>query len=269
MRMGLHVVVCLKVVPKPEEVFINPQTLTIDRARARSEINPSDMHALEMALALKDAHGGRVSLVAMGPPFFEPYLRIALAMGADAAYLLSDRAFAGADTLATSYVLAEGIRRLQPFELVLCGEESSDGATGQVPPGVAEWLGIPQLTYVEELEVLPEGRVRARRVMEGGYQVLVAPMPALASVKSGVNEPRFIDMDRWAWAMQEALVTVWGLGDLALDPDMVGAKGSPTVVAQVREAGTRERKRMFIEGTPEEKARALWQLLHPLLERRR
>jgi electron transfer flavoprotein beta subunit len=267
-EMDLHIIVCLKVVPKPEEVSINPQTMTIDRARARSEINPSDMYALEMALSLKDEHGGGVSLLAMGPPFFEPYLRIAMAMGADAAFLLSDRAFAGADTLATSYVLARGIERLRPFHLVLCGEESSDGATGQVPPGIAEWLDIPQLTYVEHLEVLPHGRVRARRVMDGGYQVLTAPLPALASVKSGVNEPRFIDMDRWLWAMQEAPVTVWGLADLGLDPEMVGAKGSPTVVSRVQQVGARQRKRILITGTAEEEARTLWRFMRPLLEQR-
>jgi electron transfer flavoprotein beta subunit len=110
-------------------------------------INPTDMHALETALALKDRFGGGVRLLAMGPPLFEEYLRLALAMGADEAFLLSDRAFGGADTLATSYTLAAGVRRIGHFDLILCGEESSDGATGQVPPGMAEWLDIPQITY--------------------------------------------------------------------------------------------------------------------------
>jgi len=143
----LHIIACVKVVPKPEEVKVNPETMTIERGEVRSEINPPDMNVLEMALALKDQHGGKVTIVAMGPPLFDPYLHLALAMGADEAYLLSDRAFAGADTLATSYALAQGIRKIGDYDLILCGEESSDGATAQVPPGIAEWLNTSQITY--------------------------------------------------------------------------------------------------------------------------
>lgn len=261
----VHSIVCLKVVPKPEEVTINRETMTLDRARARSEINPSDMNALEVALALKDQHGGSVRLIAMGPPLFEEYLRIALAVGADAAYLLSDRAFGGADTLATSYALAKGIEKMGGCDIILCGEESSDGATGQVPPGIAEWLGIPQITYATEIEVVA-GKVRARREVKGGHEVLLVPMPCLASVKAGVNELRFIDMSRRAWAQREALVTVWSVADLGIDPEMVGIKGSATIVAGVEQAAGAERRREFIRGTPQEEALALLERLRGRLQ---
>lgn len=262
---AVHSIVCFKVVPKPEEVTINPETMTLDRARARQEFNPSDMNALEVALDLKDRHGGTVSLIAMGPPLFEEYLRVALAVGADAAYLLSDRAFGGADTLATSYAMAKGIEKISNYDIILCGEESSDGATGQVPPGIAEWLDIPQITYATELDIV-DGKVKARREIKGGHEVLIAPTPCVASVKAGVNELRFIDMSRRAWSKREAPVTVWTVADLGIDPDMVGIKGSATVVAGVQQAATAERRREFIQGTPQQEALALLERLHRQLE---
>jgi electron transfer flavoprotein beta subunit len=149
----LQIAVCVKVVPKPEEIRVDPQTHLLERSNARAEINPPDMNALELALALKDRHGGRLSIISMGPPYFEPYLRVGLAMGADQVYLLSDREFAGADTLATTYTLAQGVRKMGGADLIICGEESSDGATGQVPPGLAEWLDIAQLTLLSELHL--------------------------------------------------------------------------------------------------------------------
>jgi electron transfer flavoprotein beta subunit len=208
----------MKAVPKSEEVTVNEETRTLDRAKARSEINGSDLNALEAALELKAAHGGRVSLLSMGPPLFERYLRLGLAMGADDAYLMSDRAFGGADTLATSCALAAGIKAIGGYDLVLCGEESSDGATGQVPPGIAEWLDVPQITYATYVQTLPRKRlVRGRRELRGGYEVVEAPLPCVISMKLGANEPRFLDFDRFDWAMEEAPVTVWTAASLSLD----------------------------------------------------
>lgn len=262
----LHVIVCLKVVPKSEEVTVDPETRTLDRGRARSEINGPDMNALEAALDLKETYGGRITLLSMGPPFFERFLRLGLAMGADAAYLMSDRAFGGADTLATSYALAQGIRALGPFDLVLCGEESSDGATGQVPPGIAEWLGLPQVTYVSRVQVMRRARLlRARRQLQGGFEVVEAPLPCVLSVKLGVNEPRFLDFQRWQWAMQEAPVTVWSADDLGLDPGRLGMEGSATTVAGVAMAPTAERRKEFLSGTPEEEAQRLLERIRPWL----
>jgi len=255
---SLHIIVCLKVVPKPEEVTVNRETMTIERANVRSEINPADMNALELALKLKERHQGRITLLSMGPPLFDPYLRLALAMGADDACLLSDRAFAGADTLATSYTLAAGIRKIGDYDLILCGEESSDGATAQVPPGIAEWLDISQITYAHELEVLSEARMaRARRELAGGHEVIQVPLPCVASVVVGANEPRFMDMERKAWAQGEGRVTVWTARDLDIDAEMIGLKGSPTIVSGVEQAAVVQRKREFLRGTPQEKAQAL------------
>jgi len=254
----LHTIVCLKVVPKSEEVTINPETRTLDRSHARSEINTPDMNALEAALDLKQTYGGRISILSMGPPLFEQYLRLGLAMGADAAYLMSDRAFGGADTLATSYTLARGIEAIGDFDIILCGEESSDGATGQVPPGIAEWLGLPQITYASRLQLTPKHRLlRARRELGHGFEVLEAPLPCLVSVKLGVNEPRFLDFQRWQWAMDEAPLTVWTAADLELEQGYLGLEGSATTVAGVDVAPSAERRREFLTGTPQEKAQQL------------
>lgn len=261
---GLHTIVCLKVVPKSEEVTIDEKTRTLDRARARSEINGPDVNALEAALELKTAHGGRVSLLSMGPPLFEPYLRYGLAMGADAAYLMSDRAFGGADTLATSYVLAKGIEAIGGFDLVLCGEESSDGATAQVPPGIAEWLGLPQITYASRLQVARRDRsLQARRELGSGFEIVRTSLPCVASVKQGINEPRFLDFKRWDWAMQEAPVAVWTAADLDMDRGYLGSEGSPTTVAGVEIAPSAERRREFLSGTPAEEARQLLERIKP------
>jgi electron transfer flavoprotein beta subunit len=262
----LHIVVCLKVVPKSEEIRVDHDTWRLIREGARSEINPPDMNALEMALELKDQHGGRISLVSMGPRDFEPYLRIGLAMGADDVYLLSDKEFAGADTLATTYTLAKGIEKLSPASLILCGEESADGATGQVPPGLAEWLRLPQITLIDALELdVKRGLVRGRREVSGGHQIIQVPMPAVISVKTACNEPRFMDFEIKEKAMKEAQISVWNCKDLEADSDLIGFPGSPTIVTGIGEAEIRERKREFITGDLTQKVEKLSQILAPYL----
>lgn len=260
MSQGLHTVVCVKIVPKSEEVSVDREARVLDRANARSEINPPDMNALEMALALKDRHGGRVSLLSMGPPFVIPMLRVAMAMGADDAYLLSDRALGGADTLATSLTLASAIKRIGNVDLVVCGEESSDGATAQVPPGIAAWMGIPQVTYALAAEFDPERRrLLATREIRKGEEVLDVPLPAVVSVKVSCNEPRFMTHEGMA-RLQSSTVTTWTAADLGVDPAHVGLPGSPTSVAglrEVRASGGRRQER--ISGTPEQEAHALFE----------
>jgi electron transfer flavoprotein beta subunit len=248
----------VKVVPKPEEIRVDPESKTLLRKDARSEINPPDMNALEMALTVKDRYGGRISLLSMGPPFFEPHLRVGLAMGADHVVLLSDRAFAGADTLATTYTLAQGIRQMGPVDLIFCGEESSDGATGQVPAGLAEWLEMSQLTLLTQIEIdLERSAARGRREVKGGYELLEAPLPCVVSVKTAANEPRFMDYRIKEWAFEEERLTRWSSADLDVDPEYIGWPGSPTVVSGLAEAAERERKRQFLTGSPEELARQL------------
>lgn len=262
----LHTIVCVKVVPKPEEIRVDPETRRLERANARSEINPPDLNALEVALRLKDLHGGRVSLLTMGPPFFEPYLRVALAMGAEHIYLLSDRAFGGADTLATSYTLAVGVRKIGGADLVLCGEESSDGATGQVPSGLAEWLGVGQMTLVTDISLDPvRNAASGRRRLQGGHEVLEVALPAVVSVKTAANEPRFMDYRIKPWAFEEGRITVWGKDDLEAEEANIGVAGSATTVSGLEEAEVRERRRQRLTGTPDEIAQQLVPLLQDLL----
>jgi electron transfer flavoprotein beta subunit len=258
----LHSIVCVKVVPKPEEIRVNPETMMLERDDVRSEINPPDMNALEMALRTKDRYGGRISIISMGPPYFEPFLRVGLAMGCDHIYLLSDRALGGADTLATTYTLAQAVRKIGDADLIFCGEESSDGATGQVPAGLAEWLDIPQLTLLTEIELDLNRRTgRGRREMKGGYETLEVPLPCLVSVKTAANEPRFMDYGQKPWAFEDARPTVWNAVDLAADETLIGLAGSPTIVTALAEAPTRDRKRQFLEGTPAEIATQLTTLI--------
>ena len=249
----MQIVVCLKVVPRPEEVKVSLETKALDRAGARSVINPSDLHALETALAFKDAHGGTVTVVSMGPPQFEPYLRVALAVGADRAVLLSDRAFGGADTLATSYTLAAAIPKIGGADLVICGEESSDGGTSQVPPSLAEWLDASQATYVERLAAGLDGRILATRTLEDGKETVELTTPAVVSVVVGSNEPRFLDYDRWAFA-QSAKLEVFNAATLQGDPQYLGLKGSPTTVAGLREVKKPGRRHEILTLSAEEAA---------------
>jgi electron transfer flavoprotein beta subunit len=258
----LQIVVCVKIVPKPEEIRVDPETNLLQRVDTRSEINPPDMNAMELALSLKDRYGGQISLVSMGPPYFEPNLRVALTMGADHIYLLSDPQFAGADTLATTYTLAEGIRKIGEVDLILCGEESSDGATGQVPPGLAEWLDISQLTLLTEVDIDLEKRLaRGRREIKGGYEILEVPLPCVISVKTASNEPRFMDFSLRSWAQEKGRVTVWDAGSLAAKSDQIGLAGSPTIVTGLAEAPYRERRREFLTGTQAEIVQELADIL--------
>lgn len=254
-RAGLHIVVCVKVVPKPEEVTVDPQTWRLERTNVRSEINPPDMNAMEMALRIKDQYAARVDILSMGPPFFAPLLRVALAMGGDHIYLLSDRAFGGADTLATSYTLAKAVEKLGDVDLVICGEESSDGSTGQVPAGMAEWLDWPQITALRDLNVdMEHRRVRGRREIQDGYAVLATSLPALVSVQTAANEPRFMDYECKAWAFAPEQCTIWSLADLGAAAEFVGVSGSPTEVAGLAQAPARARQGIFLTGPADDVA---------------
>ncbi len=264
----LRTVVCAKVVPRPEEVRVDEETRTLIRANVRSEINPSDMNALEAALALRDRHGGEVLLLSMGPPMAVDYLELLLAAGADHAYLLSDRAFGGADTLPTSLTLAAGVRKIGRVDLVICGEESSDGATGQVPAGLAEWLDLPQATFGVELRLAGSARrLEVRRELPAGHEWLSLPLPAVVSMKGGANEARFFDVARLRSLSDHASVTVWSAVDLDVDPEQLGLKGSATVVAGVGRATDSERRRERINGSPDQEVCALLKRLWPAAPR--
>lgn len=256
--MTLTVAVAVKVVPKPEEVELDEETMTIDREDADSQLDPAAKNAVEMGLQLKDAaeeagEDAEVIAVSMGPPFFEEHLQDVVAMGADDAVLLSDRAFAGADTYPTSRVLAAGVREIGGVDLVLCGEESSDSSTGQVPPGVAEWLDAAQVMAVSDAEI-ENGSLRATRTKAGGEETVRVPLPAVASVEYGVNEPRFPDFKRKRWADNEWELIVYDADDLDLSEDELGLDGSYTEVTELEAIEGPERRGEWIEGDPETKA---------------
>jgi len=252
----------MKVVPKPEEVGVDKETMRLDRENARSEMNPPDMNALEMALEFKDRYGGSIDIVSMGPPFFSHFLPVGLAMGAKHIYLLSDRGFGGADTLATTYTLAQGIRKIGDVDLIFCGEESSDGATGQVPPGIAEWLEINQITMVNRLDFDTERQmVRGQREIPGGHQIVDTPLPVVISVATASNEPRFMDYRLKPRAFEDEHITVWTAEDLEVDPGYIGEPGSPTIVSGLEQAPSRERRMEFIEGTADEIGYKLTELI--------
>jgi electron transfer flavoprotein beta subunit len=262
----LRSIVCVKVVPRSEEIRVDHATRLLDRGNARLEINPPDMSALEMALSVKDRYGGKLDILSMGPPSFEPLLRIGLEMGCDHIYLLSDRAFGGADTLATTYTLAKGIEKMGGADLVFCGEESADGATGQVPAGLAEWLDVAQLTLLTEINLdLARRAAAGRRSLKGGYEILEAPLPCVVSVKNASQEPRFIDFSRKTWAYELERVTIWTAAELAAESDCIGLAGSPTTVSELTSVPVRERKQIKLEGTPQTAAEELGRIIRTAL----
>jgi electron transfer flavoprotein beta subunit len=234
----MHIVVCIKQVPDSAQIRVHPVTNTIMRQGVPAIVNPYDLFALEEALRLKDRFGGRVTVLTMGPPQAEESLRKCISFGATDAILVTDRAFAGADTLATSYALASAIRKIgedQAVDLVFTGKQTIDGDTAQVGPGVAKRLGLQLLTYVSkvvELDLDARALVVERRA-EGGVQVLKSPLPALITILEGTNEMRFAGMGDMLRAARFP-VRKWNKDDAGIDDaSKIGLKGSPTVVSKV------------------------------------
>ncbi|MFQ6132449.1 MAG: electron transfer flavoprotein subunit beta/FixA family protein [Armatimonadota bacterium] len=241
----MNIIVSIKQVPDTAEVKIDPETNTLMRESAGTMINPFDENAVEEGLRLREQHGGKVTVITMGPPQAEKALRDALAMGADEAVLITDMAFAIADTLATSYTLSRAIQKLGDFDLVLCGKQAFDGDTAQVGPGLAEHLGIPQITYA--IEVTVEGkRLRARRLLDNAFEVLETRLPALLTVVKQINEPRLPRLKN-VLAARKKQITVWGSQDLDVDLDRCGFRGSPTEVIETY-VPTREHEGEMLEG---------------------
>ena len=234
----MHIVVCIKQVPDSAQIRIHPVTNTIMRQGVPAIVNPYDLYALEEALRVRDRFGGKVTVLTMGPPAAEAALRKALSVGADEAVLLTDRLFAGSDTLATSFALSQAIRRLgekEPVDIVFTGKQTIDGDTAQVGPGIATRLGLNLLTYVARIEDidLESGRVRVHRRAEGGVQVIEAPTPCLITLLEGVNTLRYGSMPDMFRAARTQIER-WGRAEAGIDdPTRIGLKGSPTVVTKV------------------------------------
>ncbi len=227
-----HILVCIKQVPETTDVKINPETNTLVREGVQSIINPFDMYAIEEAVRLKEQHGGVTSVLTMGPPQAESALREAIAMGIDEAVLVSDRAFAGSDTLATSYTLARAIRKCGPFSLILCGKQASDGDTAQVGPGISTHLEIPQVTYVKKIESFGDGVARVQRMTEEGFEVLETPLPCLLTVVKEINEPRLPSL-KGKMRAKSAKIRLFTAQNLDCEEARLGLKGSPTQVIKI------------------------------------
>lgn len=227
----MEIVVCVKQVPDTTEVKIDPVTNTLIRQGVPSIVNPFDKNAVEAALQLKEKHGGKVTVISMGPPQAKDALKECLAMGADTAILISDRAFGGADTLATSYTLAAAIRKLGAFDIILCGKQAIDGDTAQVGPETAEHLGIAQATYVAKIDVDGD-TARVEREHEDGYEVIEVKLPLMVSVVKSINEPRYPTV-KGTMKANRTEIPVWTAADLDVDEQRLGLKGSPTQVRKI------------------------------------
>ena len=225
----MKIVVCIKQVPDTNEVKLDPKTGTLIREGVPSIINHDDKNALEEALKIKDSMPDvTVTVVSMGPPQADVALREALAMGADEAILISGREFGGSDTWATSYILAAALRKISDYDLIFCGRQAIDGDTAQVGPQLAEKLHLPQITYVQKLEI-KNGKVIAQRALEDGYQVIETTMPCLLTAIKELNIPRYMTPGGIFTAYQKG-ITIWGVNDIVVDLDKIGLKGSPTNV---------------------------------------
>ena len=249
----MNIVVCIKQVPDTVEVKIDPKTNTLIREGVVAVINPFDMYAIEEGVRLKERFGGKVTIVTMGPPQAQDALRDALSLGADEAILLSDRAFAGSDTWATSMVLSRAIEKLGDVDLIICGKQASDGDTAQVGPGIAAHLNFPQATYVRKIDTVhmdtdPKMMV-VERLLEEGYEIIELSLPAVVTVLKEINEPRMPSL-KGKMRAKSAQIPVWTNKDLGIEPTQLGLTGSPTQVMKIFTPPHKEGGKIFT-GEPE------------------
>ena len=228
----MHFVVCIKQVPDTTDIKINPETNTLMREGVEAIVNPFDVYAIEEALRLREKLGGKITAISMGPPQAEAVLREAISMGVDEGVLVSDRAFAGSDTWATSYTLAMAIRKLDPPSVILCGKQASDGDTAQVGPGIATHLDLPQITYVRRIDEIDENHIVAERMLENGYEVAESSLPCLLTVVKEINEPRLPSL-KGKMAARKAQIKRMTAADIDADAGMLGLEGSPTKVVKI------------------------------------
>ena len=251
----MNIIVCLKQVPGTTQVKIDPQTNTLIRQGVAAILNPFDAYALEEAVRLKERYTGKVTVITMGPPQAVDMLREAISVGADQAILLSDREFAGSDTLATSYTLAQAVRKIGDYDLVLCGRQTLDGDTGQVGPEMSQMLGLPFIAYVSKVEEAANGTLRVQRMVDDGHEVVETALPAVITVTKEINVPRLPSLRGMAKS-KSAQIPTWTAADIAADKDSVGRNGSATVVVKTF-VPERVRRGQVLQGTIEEQISAL------------
>ncbi|MCJ7837299.1 electron transfer flavoprotein subunit beta/FixA family protein [Cuneatibacter sp. NSJ-177] len=255
----MKIIVCIKQVPSSNEVRLDPVTKTIVRDGKQSVINPFDAYAIEEAVRLKETCGGAVTALSMGIPATERLLRDAMSRGVDEAVLLSDRVFAGSDTLATSYALSLGVRKLGPFSLILCGKMAVDGDTAQIGPELAEMLGIPHVTEVNRILSVTEEEAVVEKQADGFLETLSVKLPALLTVSKDINMPRLPSIAGIRYS-EKGPFRLLGAADVGADPERAGLSGSPTQVVKT-ETPRREQECTYLEGTQAEQAAAVLDLL--------
>lgn len=265
----MHIVCCVKQVPDTTQVKIDPETNTLIRAGVESICNPYDLVAVEAAVQLKEKYGGKVTVISMGPPQAETALRECLSLGADEAILLSDRAFAGADTLATSYTLSRTIAKIgatEPVHLVICGKQAIDGDTAQTGPGIATWLGYSQFTYVSEIIGVESDTITVRREVQGGSEIMKGKFPALLTVELELSSIRYASLPEMVRSLRQN-IPVWGAKELESALERLGLKGSPTSVREIFAPPVRGGGLVF--DSTENKEKAMEDLLNALFEKER
>ena len=259
----MNIVVCIKQVPGTTDIKIDPETNTLVREGVESIVNPFDCYALEEGVRLKERCSGKVTAISMGPPQAEQALRETISLGADEAILLSDQAFAGSDTWATSYVLSKAISKIADYDVIICGRQTLDGDTGQVGPELAEMLEIPFVAYVSKVEEISEGYMRVQRMVEEGYETIEMPLPAVITVVKEINVPRLPSI-RGTMKSKSAQIPVWTADDIGIDEGKAGIAGSPTRVVKVF-FPQRTHKSEILQGSLEEQIDQLLEKLEEIV----
>lgn len=236
----MRIIVPIKQVPETNAVKMDEATGTMIRDGVEAIINPLDLYAIEIAIQLREQHAlrdpkgkaGEVIAISMGPPKAISALKEAISMGCDSAVLLSDKAFAGSDTWATSYVLASAIKRIGECDLIICGERATDGDTGQVGPGIASFMDLPVISYVSKVDEVAGETCRVHRLVEDGYEVLEMALPGVLTVVKEVADPRLPTL-RGKQKARKAEIPVWSAKDMNTEPEKLGLNGSPTRVVKI------------------------------------
>jgi len=253
--VNMNIIVCIKQVPNTTNVQIDAETGRLKREGVESIVNPFDEYAIEEGVRLKEKIGGKVIAVTMGPPQAEAILREAISKGVDEGVLVSDRAFGGADTLATSYALARAIKHIGDYGIIICGKQATDGDTAQVGPGIAEMLDIPHVAYVKKIEDINASSAKLERMMEDGYDLIESPLPVLLTVVKEINTPRVASL-KGKMAAKKAVIKVLDAASIGADTKKTGLNGSPTQVMKIFTPPQRQGGEKFT-GEPQAVAAAL------------
>ncbi len=256
----MRTVVCVKQVPGTHDAKIDPDTKRIIREGIKVVINPFDTYALEAAVQIRERIGGEVICLTMGPPRAVTVLREGITVGADRGILLSDRAFGGSDTWATSYALAKAIRKIGDVDLVICGKQAIDGDTAQVGPGIAAHLSWPQATYVMDIDEIANGSLIAKRLHEDGWDLCSLRLPAVITVVKDINQPRVPTL-KGRLAAEQQEIPVWKAEDIGAAPERIGLDASPTRVVQTNPPAARKNEGLRLDGTVEQNVARLVQEL--------